>query len=197
MSAVVLPVEKMFVEDSSLNHEYLTILGLPELRSAASKVALGENSPAIKDGRVLFQSVFVFFLLLSPAENHNAVFADAGFTDIRPYYYWDGANKGLDRTGIMNDLEKAPEHSIFVLHACAHNLTGTDPTPAEWEKIAEVMKVQHGPVASSVRSLRMISPDEAELGAYLRMDGIPGEEGDVQGINSSTTDNGLYRRLAK
>ncbi|KAJ8006261.1 hypothetical protein DPEC_G00126460 [Dallia pectoralis] len=142
MSAVVLPVEKMFVEDSSLNHEYLTILGLPELRSAASKVALGENSPAIKDGRVLFQSVFVFFLLLSPAENHNAVFADAGFTDIRPYYYWDGANKGLDRTGIMNDLEKAPEHSIFVLHACAHNLTGTDPTPAEWEKIAEVMKVR-------------------------------------------------------
>ncbi|KAJ7983944.1 hypothetical protein DPEC_G00368680 [Dallia pectoralis] len=42
----------------------------------------------------------------------------------------------------MNDLEKAPEHSIFVLHACAHNLTGTDPTPAEWEKIAEVMKVR-------------------------------------------------------
>ncbi|KAJ7997959.1 hypothetical protein DPEC_G00217570 [Dallia pectoralis] len=42
----------------------------------------------------------------------------------------------------MNDLEKAPEHSIFVLHACAHNLTGTDPTPAEWEKIAEVMKKQ-------------------------------------------------------
>ncbi|KAJ7997937.1 hypothetical protein DPEC_G00217350 [Dallia pectoralis] len=36
--------------------------------------------------------------------------------------------------------QKAPEHSIFVLHACAHNLTGTDPTPAEWEKIAEVMK---------------------------------------------------------
>ncbi|KAJ8001611.1 hypothetical protein DPEC_G00171280 [Dallia pectoralis] len=58
-------------------------------------------------------------------------------------------------------------------------------------------EVQHGPVASSVRSLRMTSPDEAELGAYLRMDGIPGEEGDVQGINSSTTDNGLYRRLAK
>ncbi|KAJ7983859.1 hypothetical protein DPEC_G00370500 [Dallia pectoralis] len=58
-------------------------------------------------------------------------------------------------------------------------------------------EVQHGPVASSVRSLRMTFPDETELGAYLRMDGIPGEEGDVQGIKSSTTDNSLYRRLAK
>ncbi|KAJ8001614.1 hypothetical protein DPEC_G00171310 [Dallia pectoralis] len=55
----------------------------------------------------------------------------------------------------------------------------------------------HGHSTAFVRSLRMTSPDEAELGAYLRMDGIPGEEGDVQGINSSTTDNGLYRRLAK
>ncbi|KAJ8001612.1 hypothetical protein DPEC_G00171320 [Dallia pectoralis] len=172
---VVKKVEKMIVEDSSLNHEYLPILGLPELRSAASKVALGENSPAIKDGRAtpppwhvlkhfpFVQSVFgpcvAFNMVVSEVlvsvsrpglpvtlvtksgpkmcENHNAVFADAGFTDICPYHYWDGAKKGLDRTGIMNDLEKAPEHSIFVLHACAHNPTGTDPTPAEWEKIAE------------------------------------------------------------
>uniref|UniRef100_A0A4W5JG64 Aspartate aminotransferase n=1 Tax=Hucho hucho TaxID=62062 RepID=A0A4W5JG64_9TELE len=49
---VVKKVEKMIVEDNSLNHEYLPILGLPELRSAASKVALGDDSPAIKDGRV-------------------------------------------------------------------------------------------------------------------------------------------------
>ncbi|CDQ91699.1 unnamed protein product, partial [Oncorhynchus mykiss] len=49
---VVKKVEQMIVEDNSLNHEYLPILGLPELRSAASKVALGDDSPAIKDGRV-------------------------------------------------------------------------------------------------------------------------------------------------
>ncbi|KAJ8014256.1 hypothetical protein DPEC_G00038380 [Dallia pectoralis] len=54
----------------------------------------------------------------------------------------------------------------------------------------------HGHSTAFVRSLRMTSPDEAELGAYLRMDGIPGEEGGVQGIKSSTTDNVLYRRLA-
>ena len=40
------------MEDSSLNHEYLPILGLPEFRSASSKVALGDDSPAIKENRV-------------------------------------------------------------------------------------------------------------------------------------------------
>lgn len=34
-----------------------------------------------------------------------------------------------------------PERSIFVLHACAHNPTGTDPTPEQWKQIAEAMMV--------------------------------------------------------
>lgn len=37
--------------------------------------------------------------------------------------------------------QKAPEFSIFILHACAHNPTGTDPTPDQWKQIAAVMKV--------------------------------------------------------
>lgn len=46
----------------------------------------------------------LFLDLLLP-ENHNAVFADAGFKDIRPYHYWDAAKKGLDLTGLLDDLE--------------------------------------------------------------------------------------------
>uniref|UniRef100_A0A8K9UKM9 Aspartate aminotransferase n=2 Tax=Oncorhynchus mykiss TaxID=8022 RepID=A0A8K9UKM9_ONCMY len=162
---VVKKVEQMIVEDNSLNHEYLPILGLPELRSAASKVALGDDSPAIKDGRVgavqalggtgalrigaeflrrwyngTNNTATPVYVSAPTWENHNAVFSDAGFKDIRPYHYWDGEKKGLDVTGIMDDLENAPEHSIFVLHACAHNPTGTDPTPDEWKTISEVMK---------------------------------------------------------
>ncbi|KAK7929043.1 hypothetical protein WMY93_005438 [Mugilogobius chulae] len=80
---VVKKVERLIVEDQSLNHEYLPILGLPEFRSAASKVALGDDSPAISENRV---------------ENHNGVFTDAGFKDIRPYHYWDANKRGLDLT---------------------------------------------------------------------------------------------------
>lgn len=44
------------------------------------------------------------FSLLS-AENHKSVFMDAGFKDIRTYRFWDGAKRGLDIQGFLEDLE--------------------------------------------------------------------------------------------
>ncbi|KAM3864502.1 aspartate aminotransferase, cytoplasmic-like [Diretmus argenteus] len=162
---VVKKVERLIVEDGSLNHEYLPILGLPEFRSASSKVALGDDSAAIKENRVggvqalggtgalrvgaeflrrwyngVNNTATPIYVSAPTWENHNGVFADAGFKDIRPYHYWDAAKRGLDLSGLLDDLEKAPEHSVFILHACAHNPTGTDPTQEEWKQIAEVMK---------------------------------------------------------
>jgi aspartate/tyrosine/aromatic aminotransferase len=32
---------------------------------------------------------------------------------------------------------------MILLHACAHNPTGVDPTVAQWKQISEVMKVRH------------------------------------------------------
>lgn len=49
---VVKKVEQMIANDNSLNHEYLPILGLPEFRANASRIALGDDSPAIKENRV-------------------------------------------------------------------------------------------------------------------------------------------------
>lgn len=49
---MVKKVEKIIAHDDTLNHEYLPILGLPEFRSSASKIALGNDSPAIQDNRV-------------------------------------------------------------------------------------------------------------------------------------------------
>lgn len=45
------------------------------------------------------------FSLLFVLENHNAVFANAGFEDIRPYKYWNAEARGLDLAGFLNDLE--------------------------------------------------------------------------------------------
>ncbi|XP_063818351.1 aspartate aminotransferase, cytoplasmic [Pseudophryne corroboree] len=162
---VVKKVEQMIANDHTLNHEYLPILGLPEFRSSASRIALGSDSPAFKENRVGgvqtlggtgalrigaeflrrwyngTNNTATPIYISSPSwENHNAVFIDAGFKDIRAYHYWDAANRGLDLRGLLEDLENAPEYSIFVLHACAHNPTGTDPTPDQWKQIADVMK---------------------------------------------------------
>merc|ERR1712012_1168943 len=72
--------------------------------------------------------------------NHGLVFKNAGFTELRKYRYWDESRKGLDWEGMMEDLEGAPMHSVIILHACAHNPTGVDPTKEQWGKIAELIK---------------------------------------------------------
>ncbi len=58
------------------------------------------------------------------------------------YAYYDPKTIGLDFGGFIGTLESAPERSVFLLHACAHNPTGVDPTAKQWEKVAEVMKAK-------------------------------------------------------
>lgn len=42
--------------------------------------------------------------------------------------------------GCLEDISKIPERSVIVLHACAHNPSGVDPKPQEWEQISEAVK---------------------------------------------------------
>lgn len=43
---------------------------------------------------------------------------------------------------MLETLEKAEAGSIIILHACAHNPTGQDPTHEQWEQLAKVMKAR-------------------------------------------------------
>lgn len=69
------------------------------------------------------------------------MFVNSGFPDPRSYRYWDASTRGLDLAGMLEDLRQAPEDSVIILHACAHNPTGVDPTPDQWRQIADVMEV--------------------------------------------------------
>jgi len=40
---------------------------------------------------------------------------------------------------MLEDLKNAPNEQIVVLHSCAHNPTGQDPTEDQWNKILEVV----------------------------------------------------------
>jgi len=42
--------------------------------------------------------------------------------------------------GMLEDIEAAPDGSIMMLHAAAHNPTGVDPTQEQWDQIMEVCK---------------------------------------------------------
>lgn len=41
---------------------------------------------------------------------------------------------------MLEDLRNAPENAVIILHACAHNPTGCDPTHEQWQKIADVIE---------------------------------------------------------
>jgi len=41
---------------------------------------------------------------------------------------------------MIEDIRKVEDGSVVLLHACAHNPTGVDPTKEQWKKIAEVIK---------------------------------------------------------
>ena len=41
---------------------------------------------------------------------------------------------------MLEDIQRAPSGSVFLLHACAHNPTGIDPTQAQWRQISDAIK---------------------------------------------------------
>ena len=71
--------------------------------------------------------------------NHNAVFTDSGL-DVQKYRYYNKDTIGLDFEGMITDLKAAPQGSIVLLHACAHNPTGIDPSQEQWRQISDVVK---------------------------------------------------------
>ncbi|RMZ85966.1 hypothetical protein DV737_g24, partial [Chaetothyriales sp. CBS 132003] len=161
----VLPVVKkaddILRSDPNFNHEYLPIAGLAAFTSAAQKVILGADSPALQDGRVtslqtisgtgavhlggLFLAKFLarptpaIYLSNPTWANHNQIFSNVHLP-VKTYPYFSAKTKALDFEGLIATLDAAPAGSIVLLHACAHNPTGVDPTQEQWVKIAEVVK---------------------------------------------------------
>ena len=70
-----------------------------------------------------------------------SVFSAAG-VPAKQYRYWDAKGRKLDINGLLEDIQAAPEGSVILLHACAHNPTGVDPTQDQWKQIAAVMKAR-------------------------------------------------------
>ncbi|OJJ01346.1 hypothetical protein ASPVEDRAFT_82870 [Aspergillus versicolor CBS 583.65] len=162
----VLPVVKkaddLIRNDPNLNHEYLPIKGLADYTTAAQKLIVGADSPAIAENRVCtFQTISgtgavhlgALFLsrfhpkspkpslyLSSPTwANHHQIFTNVGFT-LANYPYFSPQTKGLDFDGMLTAIRSAPAGSIILLHACAHNPTGVDLTQDQWKEVAVIMR---------------------------------------------------------
>jgi len=71
--------------------------------------------------------------------NHINIFKDSGL--LPTYYpYYDSKNKAVDFSALMDFVQKEEKGSVFMLHACAHNPTGCDPSQAQWQELSQLMK---------------------------------------------------------
>lgn len=73
--------------------------------------------------------------------NHNQIFTNVHLP-IKTYPYFSAQTKGLDFEGMHKTISEAPEGSIILLHACAHNPTGVDPTRDQWKQLAELIRAK-------------------------------------------------------
>ncbi|HXD07096.1 MAG TPA: amino acid aminotransferase [Burkholderiaceae bacterium] len=72
-------------------------------------------------------------------DNHRAMFEGAGFA-VNTYPYYDAATGGLKFAEMKAALERLSPRSIVLLHACCHNPTGVDLSPAQWQELIPVIR---------------------------------------------------------
>ncbi|KXZ54146.1 hypothetical protein GPECTOR_5g245 [Gonium pectorale] len=151
--------ETQMLADPASNHEYLPISGNADFCRLSRTLALGAGSAALQEGRVATVQALsgtgalrvgaeflaqhlpasnprVVYLPSPTWGNHKTIFAKAGF-QVREYRYFDKASRGLDFGGMTADLSSAPPGAVLLLHACAHNPTGVDPSPEQWASLLQ------------------------------------------------------------
>ncbi len=142
-------------------HGYLPIDGIAAYDAAVKALVFGADSEPVASGRVATVQALGgtgglklgadFLKKLNPAakvlisdpswENHRALFTNAGFT-VESYRYYDEATRSLNFAGMLADLNAAAAGTVVVLHACCHNPTGYDITPAQWDEVIAAVKAR-------------------------------------------------------
>lgn len=143
-----------------MDKEYAGITGIPTFTKAAAQLAYGEGSKAFQEGRVAitqsisgtgalriggeflrrwFPTSKTIYLPTPSWANHVPIFRDSGL-EVKSYRYYDKSTVGLDAKGMLADIKAAPKGSMILLHACAHNPTGVDPTEEQWSSIEQAVK---------------------------------------------------------
>lgn len=163
LSAVKAAEAKIF--GANMDKEYSPIGGAPQFAKVTAELALGPKSAAIHEKRVTsvqtisgtgslaVASAFLerWFPFPGPKEiylpnptwgNHLPINRDAGVAP-KQYRYYDKGTCGLDFRGMTEDLSKLPAGSAVLLHACAHNPTGVDPSPEQWRELSALFRSKH------------------------------------------------------
>lgn len=145
-------------------HDYLQIQGDPQFLRLAREVVFGESGKVRNRGssntntRIasvqtvsgtganhLGASFLTRFAGVQRAwipdptwSNHHAIWDLAGAKRLL-YPYFNQAEHTFNFAGMFETLDnEAQQGDVLVLHACAHNPTGADPSQSQWQSIADL-----------------------------------------------------------
>jgi aromatic-amino-acid transaminase len=134
---------------------YLPIDGIAAYDKAVQGLVFGADSELLREGRVAtvqalggtgglkvgadllhrVDATATVWISDPSWENHRALFTNAGF-QVQAYPYYDAATRGVRIDAMLATLAAARPGDIVVLHACCHNPTGCDLSPAQWQQVA-------------------------------------------------------------
>lgn len=153
------------------DHEYAPISGVADFLDVSLKFVYGTTCEALKSGRIAAVQALsgtgacriaahiisklpaiggaargkpVMYMPTPTWSNHLNIAAEAGI-EVRMYRYLDERTKtSLDFRGLIEDLEtKLESGTSILLHACAHNPTGVDPSREQWAEMSRVLKAKN------------------------------------------------------
>ncbi len=142
--------ERRLVEEQTTK-SYVGLAGDPAFNAAMADLVLGGDRPkdrmagvATPGGTGAVRQAFELIKMASPDAtvwysdptwpNHISILK---YLDVphRPYRYFDGATRGVDVAGMMEDLAQVKAGDVVLLHGCCHNPTGANLTVAEWQDL--------------------------------------------------------------
>lgn len=167
-----------------LDHEYADIAGNQDFLRKGMRFAYGDHSKPLLENRVAavqtlsgtgacriageflerFAASKDIYLPDPTWANHIPVMRTSGLNPLR-YRYYNQLTKNFDFQGLLEDVWRAPERSTFLLHSCAHNPTGFDPSHAKWDELSAVMRAK-GHLVLFDNAYQGFASGDADLDAY-------------------------------
>ncbi|OAF70028.1 hypothetical protein A3Q56_02204 [Intoshia linei] len=156
---VVKKAEKIIMNNKVLNYEYLPLSGMVEYNKRCVELLLGCNHPDVVNGCVdgvqslggtgalrigmgLLAKLLPNKIIYVPNPtwgNHILIAKDLNY-EVRKYNYYDPDKKSFDYKSMYETLSNAEEGSVVILHLCAHNPTGFDPSNDRWMELATIFE---------------------------------------------------------
>ncbi|KAF1743994.1 hypothetical protein MXB_4137 [Myxobolus squamalis] len=134
---LVKAVEESILNDDSVTRGYLDHDGMKKFNNSILKYFLSDHIEEIENGMVqinICDIVGAYFLAL-----YKDLIDETGGLEMKFYPYYDKKHDILIFDQLLSYIKNCQQKSVFIFNTCAHNPTGTDIPPQQWEMLTDAI----------------------------------------------------------